>query len=174
MLKDGDSRVCEAAAFALEQMGSTAEESVIALAAAATSMNAGFCEVIDASSEASQKILLASGWTVRWAATRALGVVGVGSTASLQPLITALNDEEWQVRGVAALALGQHEMGNTDVVSALISGLSDEQAPVRKAAVIALGNLGELARPAISALRAAIEDDDASVTRAAEEALAKF
>ena len=77
-LKDGDSRVCEAAAFALEQMGSDAYEAVDALGTAATAVDAGFCEVIDAESEASQKILLATGWTVRWAAARALGVVGSG------------------------------------------------------------------------------------------------
>lgn len=58
--------------------------------------------MIDAAGEAAEQILLVTGWTVRWAAVRALGVVGPNNEAALGPLMQALGDDEWQVRGVAA------------------------------------------------------------------------
>ena len=174
VLKDPDSRVCEAAAFALEQMGPAAVEAVPALGASAADSGEEYCEVIDTESEASQKIQLGSGWTVRWVSTRALGVVGADQEASIPPLLDALEDEEWQVRGVAALALGQHEKPGDAAVRALVTHLNDEQAPVRKAAAMALGTIGRPALSAVPVLRDAVEDEDASVRRAAEEALDKL
>ena len=83
-----------------------------------------------------------TGWTVRWAAVRALGVVGRGNQAALPPLTQALLDEEWQVRGVAALAIGQFGSAATpDARSALAKTLQDENAAVKKVAAIALGEI---------------------------------
>jgi HEAT repeat protein len=123
-LRDEDSRVCEAAAFALEDIGMPAREALPALGEAATGVGgtgSGACKVIDVGPAAH----------VRWAAVRALGVVGAGNRDALAALNAALQDEEWQVRGVAALALGQ--FGNDapqETITALINGLSDDDAPV--------------------------------------------
>ena len=97
-----------------------------------------------------------TGWTVRWAAVRALGVVGKGHQDALPALTEALLDEEWQVRGVAALAIGQFGSATTSAaMSALTEKLQDENAAVRKAAAIALGEIGAQARLSIVSLRLA-------------------
>jgi len=119
--------------------------------------------------------LLDTGWTVRWAAVRALGVVGAGSKDALPALTAALQDEEWSVRGVAALALGQ--FGNEapeETITALINGLGDDDAPVRMAAANALGEIGVGASHALPDLRSLQEDEDARVRTAAEEAVLKL
>ncbi len=145
-LTDRDSRVCEAAAFALEQMGIVAEAALPALGRAASAQQesnaaANTCQVIDVG-PAIEEVLMQTGWTVRWAAVRALGVVGRGNQAALPPLIQALLDEEWQVRGVAALAIGQFGSAATpDARSALTKKLQDENAAVKKVAAIALGEI---------------------------------
>ncbi len=176
-LRDEDSRVCEAAAFALEDIGMPAREALPALGEAATGIGgtgSGACKVIDVG-PAAQEILLDTGWTVRWAAVRALSVVGAGNRDALAPLNAALDDEEWQVRGVAALALGQ--FGNDapeDTITALVNGLGDEAAPVRMAAASALGDIGTGASHALADLRNLQEDEDARVRAAAEEAVFKL
>ncbi len=145
-LTDSDSRVCEAAAFALEQMGVVAEAALPALSRAArtgqdSDAEVGVCQVVDVG-PAIDEVLMQTGWTVRWAAVRALGVVGKGNQDALPPLTEALLDEEWQVRGVAALAIGQYGSAATPVAtSALAERLRDENAAVRKAAGIALGKI---------------------------------
>jgi HEAT repeat protein len=178
-LQDPDSRVCEAASFALEQMGMAAREAVPALGTAATTVNdtadPSACKVIDAGGEEAAQVMLGTGWTVRWTAVRALGVVGADTDAALPPLTTALRDEEWQVRGVAALALGQFENDVPEqVVVALVESLKDEHAAVRKAAAIALGEIGPDARTAEPGLRQAMDDEDAAVRDAAEQAILKI
>jgi len=179
VLADKDSRVCEAASFALEQMGPAAQEAIPALAIAATMTGIGdteACKVIDAVGEASELLVIGTGWTVRWTATRALGVVGAGSETALSPLMTALKDAEWQVRGVAALGLGQYQMEvPAEVVAALSSSLADENAAVRKAAAIALGELGAPASQAVDVLRkATVEDEEQLVREAADAAILKI
>jgi len=114
-----------------------------------------------------------SGWTVRWASVRALGVVGLGRISALPPLLQALQDEQWQVRGVAALAVGQFGIRATPAaVAAVADALQDEQAPVRKAATMALGEIGPPARTVITALQAVTDDDDEAVREAAAVAIA--
>jgi HEAT repeat protein len=85
---------------------------------------------------------MASGWTVRWASVRALGVVGAGDSDALPALVAALDDEMWQVRGVAALALGQ--FGRTispAAVAAVTAKLEDDNESVRNAAESAIDAL---------------------------------
>ena len=177
-LADKDSRVCEAASFALEQMGPAAQDAIPALAIAATKTGtAGIeaCKVIDAVGEASEKLVIGTGWTVRWTATRALGVVGSESETSLSPLMEALKDAEWQVRGVAALALGQHRAQvSAEVVSALSDSLKDEQAGVRMAAAIALGQLGPSAGAALATLQESTTDTEQRVREAVDAAIVKI
>jgi HEAT repeat protein len=154
-----------------------AREALPALSEAATGISgtgSGACKVIDVG-PAAQEILLDTGWTVRWAAVRALGVVGAGNRDALVALTAALQDEEWQVRGVAALALGQ--FGNDapeKSITALINGLSDDDAPVRLAAANALGEIGIGANHALPDLRILQEDEDVRVRAAAEEAVIKL
>src|SRR5690606_28309794 len=82
-LRDPDSRGCEAAGFALEALGPAAAAALPALGRAATGDAVGdagaeqACAVIDVVPNA-EAIMMQSGWTVRWAAVRALGVVGRG------------------------------------------------------------------------------------------------
>src|SRR5690606_17610203 len=107
-LRDDDSRVCEAAAFALEQIGPAAGSALAATSDVkedGAGASGSVCRVVDVG-PAAQEILIESGWTVRWAAVRALGVVGANNPAALPPLLQALRDEEWQVRGIAVLAIG--------------------------------------------------------------------
>src|SRR5690606_18371988 len=119
-LRDEDSRVCEAAAFALEQIGPAASAALPALSRAATGEDAGgvgaagspVCRVVDVG-PAAQEVLMESGWTVRWASVRALGVVGAKRPEALSPLTQALRDDEWAVRGIAALAIGEFRGGVT-------------------------------------------------------------
>ena len=176
-LTDEDSRVCEAAAFALEDIGMPAREAVPALGDAATGIGgtgSGSCKVIDVG-PAAQEVLFETGWTVRWAAVRALGVVGTESKHAVPALTAALLDQEWQVRGVAALALGR--FGNEasgETVTALINGLGDDYAPVRMASAIALGEIGIGARQAVPGLRDLETDEDPRVRAAAEKAVFKL
>jgi HEAT repeat protein len=177
-LADKDSRVCEAASFALEQMGPAAHEAIPALAIAATltgTPGSEACTVIDAVGEASEKLVIGTGWTVRWTATRALGVVGSDSETSVAPLMVALKDAEWQVRGIAALALGQHRhQVPPEVVTALSDSLKDDQAGVRMAAAIALGQLGPSATAALPTLQEATTDTEQRVREAVDAAIVKI
>jgi HEAT repeat protein len=177
-LADKDSRVCEAASFALEQMGPAAHEAIPALAIAATltgTPGSEACKVIDAVGEASEKLVIGTGWTVRWTATRALGVVGSDSETSVAPLMVALKDAEWQVRGIAALALGQHRhQVPPEVVTALSDSLKDDQAGVRMAAAIALGQLGPSATAALPTLQEATTDTEQRVREAVDAAIVKI
>jgi HEAT repeat protein len=174
-LRDGDSRICEAAAFALEEIGTKAREAVSALGEAATTSSAdsGVCRVIDTTANA-QAVDLDNGWTVRWAAVRALGVVGAGNPDALPHLKAALKDEQWQVRGVAALALGRFKAEAPTAVQALIAALKDEHPAVRRAATLALADMGSAARDAVPLLRAAARDADAAVSEGAKLALTKL
>ena len=181
-LQDKDSRVCEAAAFALEQMGVAAQGALPALAMAATGIRndasaAGeerSCQVIDVG-PAIEEVLMDNGWTVRWAAVRALGVIGAGSREALPPLTQALRDEEWQVRGIAALAIGQFgKEATSESMTAVAQLTSDEHAAVRLAAATALGEIGPPARFALASLRSAEQDDDAAVRESASNAIGKI
>jgi HEAT repeat protein len=177
-LEDKDSRVCEAASFALEQMGPAANDAVPALGIAATTtgISSESCKVIDNVGAASQKLVLGSGWTVRWTAARALGVVGAENETALTPLMQAMKDEEWQVRGVAALALGQFQkQPSTEVITTLVDGLNDKEAGVRMASAIALGELGSSAgKVAIAGLQKTSADTEQRVRDAAAAAIQKI
>jgi HEAT repeat protein len=131
------------------------------------------CQVIDVV-PAAEQLLMENGWTVRWAASRALGVVGRGNRDALPSLTQALQDEQWQVRGVAALAVGQFGDRATPAAIAAVAGvMQDERAPVRKAATMALGEIGPLARTEMPALRAASDDEDEAVRDAAAVAIVR-
>lgn len=175
-LADRDSRVCEAAAFALEDIGPVARAALPALAAATThgvdDDSADRCQVIDVG-PAAEKVLIDSGWTVRWASVRALGVVGNGDPSIIKSLTTATQDEQWQVRGVATLALGQFDGRRYPAaIDAIVARVDDESSGVRKAAMNSLGSAGGPAARRV--LRAALNDEDNVVRDAAADALKRW
>ncbi|HKU17585.1 MAG TPA: HEAT repeat domain-containing protein [Steroidobacteraceae bacterium] len=178
-LRDGDSRVCEAAAFSLEQIGPAARRAVAALDGAATfaaskDAKEAVCKVIDVGPVA-QQVLMDSGWTVRWASVRALGIVGSSDPAALPALVKAMEDDEAQVRGVAALAIGQFRGPMTAAaVAAVTARLRDDAWPVRKAAALALGSIGPRGGVTPASLQAARSDQDQRVREAAAEAITKL
>lgn len=91
---------------------------------------------------------------VRAGAARALGELG--DSRAVEPLITALKDENAHVRRRATWALG--ELGDPRAVEPLRVALKDEDETVRADAATALEKLGN-AR-AVEPLRAALEDED--------------
>jgi HEAT repeat protein len=115
-----------------------------------------------------------TGWTVRWASVRALGVVGAGKQEALPPLTVAMRDEEWQVRGIATLAIGQFgDRTPAATVTAVAQNLQDEHAAVRNAAAVALGEIGPPARSELTGLRAAEADEDPAVRESAGRSIRK-
>jgi len=131
-------------------------------------------------------------WSVRAAATRALGKLGeqapierlvaalgdendvvraaaahalgtLKGRAPIEPLVAALRDSAWRVRAAVALTLGQ--MGERAPIDELVDLVNDEDASVCAAAVQALGEVGE--RVPIETLVLALNDQDWSVREAA-------
>jgi HEAT repeat protein len=162
-LHDADSRVCEAAAFALEEIGTGARDSLGALADAVREQASETCKMIDVTA-ATQESQMDLGWTVRWASARALGAINGEPSRTVDALQAALTDSMWQVRGVAALSLGR--VRSPLSVKALVGALTDEVGAVRKAAAISLGELGRDARDALPALHAVANDEDQAVREA--------
>lgn len=170
-LADRDSRVCEAAAFALETIGPLARAAIPALQQASRHApdEGDECQVIDAG-PAAEQILIDNGWTVRWASVRALGVVGRDDPRIMNTLMLAMQDEVWQVRGVATLALGQFNGRRyPDIVETIGNRTDDESVGVRRAALTALGNAG--GSGARDIILAATDDTESAVRDAAIEAL---
>ena len=167
-LRDPDTRVCEAAAFALEGIGMSARDSIGALTDVVRDQSFDSCKMIDVAA-ASQDAQMDLGWTVRWAAARALGEIHADPDRTVAALQGALIDSMWQVRGVAALSLGN--VRTPASVKALSGALSDEVSAVRKAAAVALGTLGPNARAALPELRVASSDPDQTVREAALDAV---
>jgi hypothetical protein len=83
--------------------------------------------------------LLKDGLGAGAGAADALGMIG--DEKAVEPLITALADEEWSdLRQSAAIALGR--IGNRQAVKPLLNALADEDEDVRWAAANALGKIG--------------------------------
>jgi HEAT repeat protein len=170
-LVDRDSRVCEAAAFALETIGPSAHAAIPALQQASrhTPDEGDQCQVIDAG-PAAEQVLIDNGWTVRWASVRALGVVGRDEPRIMNTLMEATQDEVWQVRGVATLALGQFNGRRYPaIVETIVNRIDDESVGVRRAALMALGNAGGTGARDI--IVAATDDAESAIRDAASEAL---
>ncbi len=129
---------------------------------------------------------------VRKAAAGALGQIG--DARAVEPLITALKDEDGYVRGAATLALGQ--IGGP-AAEPLITALKDKHAYVRGYAAEALDKLGwepdldengaqywiakrewqkcvEIGAPAVEPLITALKDKDAYMCGCAAGALGRI
>jgi HEAT repeat protein len=144
----------------LEDIGTSARDSVGALADAVRDQSSDSCKTIDVAA-AGQESQMDLGWTVRWAAARALGAINADPDRTTAALQAALTDSMWQVRGVAALSLGN--VRTPASVNALSGALSDKVGAVRKAAAIALGVLGRDAHAALPALQNTASDPDQAV-----------
>jgi len=166
-LQDSDSRVCEAVAFALEGIGEAAQGSAPALAAAVSGQFPAVCRIID-TTETTRESGMDTGWTIRWAAARALGAIGGAPDLTTPALTRALDDPVWQVRGVAALSLGRIQ--TEAAIGPLVKALTDESSPVRKAAATSLGDMGATSVGALSMLANVLNDPDRAVGDAAREA----
>jgi len=88
----------------------------------------------------------------------------------IDPLISALKDNEWGVRKGAADALG--EIGDPRAVEPLISVLVDKHPDVREAAAYALGEIKD--SRAVEPLISALKDKDSDVCSAAAYALGEI
>jgi HEAT repeat protein len=97
-------------------------------------------------------------------AATSLGKVG---QPAVEPLITAMQDEQYPVRQVSALALG--EIGDPSAVECLAEALQDENHAVRQASAVALGKIGDTS--SVEPLLQAIGDENEIVRRAVINAL---
>ncbi len=101
---------------------------------------------------------------VRSEARSALCTIG---EKAVEPLITALKDEDANVRSEAAGAL--RSIGDERAIEPLIATLNDEDAHVRFCAALYLGSIGD--ERAVEPLIAALNDEEASVRESAAKAL---
>jgi len=112
---------------------------------------------------------------VRASAASLLGDIGDAST--VQPLISALNDNEALVRKNAVTSLGQIYIKLKDAtaikpaIETLVSLLQDESEMVSQAAATTLTELGE---PAVEALSSSLQSDNSELRAIALEILGKI
>lgn len=83
----------------------------------------------------------------------ALGRIGA---SAVEPLLSALKDDDWHIRVAAATALGR--IGDSRAVEPLIGALKDPEGHMRQSAAMALGQLGDGC--AIEPIKAALEGED--------------
>jgi HEAT repeat protein len=103
--------------------------------------------------------------TSRQYAARALGTIG--DARSIEPLITALKDEDWKVVKASALSLGK--IGATSALDPLIALLEEKDPNIREGAAEALGKIGD--RRAVPPLIDALADESSFVREKAAESL---
>ena len=100
---------------------------------------------------------------VRWNVAWALGEIG---EASVEPLLSALKNDDPDVRGWAAWALGKVKAPRT--IAYLLPLLGDKNAKVRENTSDALGKMG---KSALYPLLRSMQEDDSNVQAAAASAL---
>ena len=98
-----------------------------------------------------------------------LALVRLGATA-LDPLVNALSDDSSDIRDQAARALGQ--LGDRRAVDPLLKALSGDDSRVRNRAAEALGYLGD--KRAVDPLIKILSDDELCVDPSAVEALGRL
>src|SRR5262245_61292691 len=103
-----------------------------------------------------------------------LGKIGAKARPAVQPLRSALHDDDPVVRLEAAEALGFIGHDGDGVVAALEAVLGDTDSRVRFQSVRALGKLGPRAQAALPAVRRLLTDEDAKVREAAKQAVGRL
>jgi HEAT repeat protein len=98
-------------------------------------------------------------------------LAGTGDDRAVEPLVTALGDEDMHVSWSAAQALGRWR--DNRAVEPLLAALRDRKGAMRQRAAIALGQLGEkrAVEPLVAILR---DDEDRYVRRSAANALGQL
>jgi HEAT repeat protein len=152
-LQDSDDQVKMAAAWAISQIGPSANLSAV---------------------KALEQTLSDSNPRVRSLAAVALKGIGLRAVDAVPQLITALNDPIAFVRAPAADALGAIGPAAHDAIDPLAKrlGTNGEQIFVLRSICYALGNIGPEARPAIPALEEAFKQ--VRVSYAAQSAILKI
>lgn len=109
--------------------------------------------------------------SIRSAAARALGNIGVPAKASVASLGKLLKEKSFRVRLSALLALGHMGPAGVKALDGLITCLADPSPKFRQLAAYAIGRIGPEASSAAQALEKASHDSEASVVVAAKKAL---
>lgn len=104
----------------------------------------------------------------RASAARVLGAIG--DIRAVEPLITALTDQDELARRSAADALGK--IKDARAIEPLIAAIKDDDVYVRKSSIRILGFMGD--DRAVEPLIAALKDQDATVRRFAARALGHY
>lgn len=107
-------------------------------------------------------------------ALAALGAIRAADDATINTLISSLQDPVAEVRLAAIKALSLIIWRAQPAVTGLAKCLHDPSVPVREWAAKILGAIGPAARPALDELRDSMEDTEASVRAAAREAVEKI
>jgi hypothetical protein len=119
-------------------------------------------------------LLSDSDWSVRVAASEAIGQMGKEGAAALPQLTPLLSGSDSYVRVVAARAIGQMGKEGAAALPQLTSLLSDSVWDVRAAAAQAIGQMGESGMEAMPQLMKATSDPEPNVRVAAIEAIGQI
>ncbi|NEQ37950.1 MAG: hypothetical protein F6K40_17445 [Okeania sp. SIO3I5] len=181
-LKDENSKIREAAAKAVGNMGSKATELIpqllellrdedfdvrYAAAMAVGNMGSKATELIPQLLE----LLGDENSKIREAAAKAVGNMGSKATELIPQLLELLRDEDFDVRYAAAMAMGNMGSKATELIPQLLELLRDKDWRVREAAATAIGNIGLEAKELIPWLRQLLRDEDWGVRSAAAIAI---
>ena len=109
--------------------------------------------------------------SIREAAAKALGEIGLKASEVVVDLCESLRDENASVRKAAAEALAKIGLASLDC---LITALNHRYWYVRELAAWALGELGPAAKKAVPSLIARFNDKDLGVRKTAVEAVGKI
>lgn len=181
-LKNRDEWVRYTAAYALWQIGYSANAAVPALIEALTDKDEDVRAVavnalgkMGSQAQAAVPALIVAledeNSIVRFNAAYALAQISPTTTEAIPILIDALKNGNPSTRRTAAITLGKFNSEAQVIVPALITALKDENKDVRLSSADALGSIGLAAQAAIPALRETLHDPDNDVRSRAEEAL---
>jgi HEAT repeat protein len=97
-------------------------------------------------------------------------VLGRIGASAVEPLLSALKDDDWRVRVGAARALGR--IGDSRAVEPLLGALKDDDWHIRVAAATALGRIGD--SRAVEPLIGALKDPEVHMRQSAAMALGQL
>ena len=106
--------------------------------------------------------------TASYSRRSAISALGrLGDERAVEPLVSALQDEDRYIRREAAKALG--ELGSPVAIEPLIAALGDPEESVRRNAIIALGATGD--ESAVEPLKQILEDKSYFIRSEAEKSI---
>jgi HEAT repeat protein len=184
-LKDRDEWVRYTAAYALWQIGYSANTAVPTLIEVLTDKDEDVRAVavnalgkMGSQAQAAVPALIVAledeNSIVRFNAAYALAQISPTTTEAVPILIEVLKNGNPSTRRTAAITLGKFNSEAQEIVPALITALKDEDKDVRVNAADALGSIGLAAQAAIPDLREALNDTNSDVRSRADSALKKI